>query len=101
MSPVNILVLPAPVREALEQLERELVEKLGDTLSSLIVYGSVASGAYRDGQSDVDLAIVLTKGSREKLVFMIEARPELADAPRLRSGQPLDVRLASNADTRR
>ncbi|VTP59919.1 Uncharacterised protein [Serratia rubidaea] len=33
---------------------------------------------------------------REKLVFMAEARPELAQAQRMKIGQPVQVRLVSD-----
>lgn len=67
MRPLDIPGLPAPRREALADLDRELSARLGDALSALLVYGSVATGAYRDDHSDVDLAIVLTKATRERL----------------------------------
>jgi HlyD family secretion protein len=56
-------------------------------------------------QAEYTPPVIYSQGSREKLVFMIEARPELADAPRLRPGQPVDVRLgsgtAAGTDTKR
>ena len=39
--------------------------------------------------------IIFSKENRAHLVFMIEARPALADARRLHPGQPLEVRLAA------
>ena len=39
--------------------------------------------------------VIYSNAQRAKLVFMVEARANAADAPRLRPGQPLDVRLAS------
>jgi HlyD family secretion protein len=39
--------------------------------------------------------VIYSNAQRAKLVFMVEARTNAADAPRLRPGQPLDVRLAS------
>jgi predicted nucleotidyltransferase len=59
--------LPAPVRARLAELQKSLADILGDDLVGLLVYGSAARGEYRDGQSDVDLAIVLKEASREKL----------------------------------
>ncbi len=37
--------------------------------------------------------VIYSNESRDKLVFMVEARPALADAPRLRPGQPVSVSL--------
>jgi len=39
--------------------------------------------------------VIYSNTQRTRLVFMIEARPSAADAPRLRPGQPLDVRPAA------
>lgn len=41
--------------------------------------------------------VIYSNAQRAKLVFMVEARANAADAPHLRPGQPLDVRPASNA----
>jgi len=38
--------------------------------------------------------VIYSNSQRSKLVFMVEAQPEPADAARLRPGQPLDVRPA-------
>jgi HlyD family secretion protein len=37
--------------------------------------------------------VIYSNESRAKLVFMVEARPQLADAPKLRPGQPVVVSL--------
>jgi HlyD family secretion protein len=39
--------------------------------------------------------VIYSRGSREKLVFMVEAWPAPADAAKLRPGLPVDVRLVS------
>jgi len=36
--------------------------------------------------------VIYANSSRSRLVFMVEARPSLSDAPRLQPGQPLQVR---------
>jgi predicted nucleotidyltransferase len=59
--------LGEPIRSALDDLVKELVSKLGDDLAALVVYGSVARGGYRHGESDVDVAIVMKRAPREKL----------------------------------
>jgi HlyD family secretion protein len=37
--------------------------------------------------------VIYSRESRAKLVFLVEARPSKADAPKLHPGQPVDVRL--------
>ena len=39
--------------------------------------------------------VIYSNEQRSRLVFMVEARPDLKDAPRLKPGQPLDVRRAA------
>jgi HlyD family secretion protein len=38
--------------------------------------------------------VIYSNAQRARLVFLVEARPEAKDAPRLRPGQPIDVRRA-------
>ncbi|KYF61769.1 nucleotidyltransferase domain-containing protein [Sorangium cellulosum] len=59
--------LPAPVQARLTELKESLERTLGDELACLLVYGSAARGGYREGQSDVDLMVVLNEASREGL----------------------------------
>lgn len=44
--------------------------------------------------------LIYSKENRATLVFMIEARPSLANARRLHPGQPLEIRLAAGAGTK-
>jgi len=44
-------------------------------------------------QAEFTPPVIYSRESRARLVFMIEARPDPADALRLRPGQPVDVRL--------
>ncbi len=39
--------------------------------------------------------VIYSNAQRSKLVFMVEAKPSAQDAPRLKPGQPLDVRMAT------
>lgn len=48
-------------------------------------------------EAEYTAPIIFSKENRARLVFMVEARPALADAPRLHPGQPLEVRLAAGA----
>ena len=44
-------------------------------------------------QAEFTPPVIYSKDSRAKLVFLVEARPEAADATKLHPGQPLDVVL--------
>lgn len=46
-------------------------------------------------QAEYTPPVIYSNAQRAKLVFLVEARANATDAPRLRPGQPLDVRLAS------
>lgn len=45
-------------------------------------------------QAEYTPPVIYSKGSREKLVFRVEAAPSIEDASRLRPGLPVDVTLA-------
>jgi HlyD family secretion protein len=45
-------------------------------------------------QAEYTPPIIYSREQRSRLVFMVEARPERADATRLKPGQPVDVTLA-------
>ena len=47
-------------------------------------------------QAEYTPPIIYSRGSREKLVFRVEAAPDPAQAATLRPGLPVDVRLAGN-----
>jgi len=89
---------PEVVRRALDDLIEEL-EPSAPELFALAVYGSLARGTFRDGESDVNLAVVLTNASPnvlaslrgpmrkawraarvEPLVFTRAELPRIADA---------------------
>jgi HlyD family secretion protein len=50
--------------------------------------------SYVSPQAEYTPPVIYSRESRAKLVFLVEARPAAADAPRLRPGQPVDVTLA-------
>jgi HlyD family secretion protein len=52
-----------------------------------------ATVSYVSPNSEFTPPILYSKDARAKLVFMVEAKPGLADAPRLKPGQPVDVML--------
>ena len=41
--------------------------------------------------------VIYSNAQRSKLVFMVEAKPSAQDAPRLKPGQPLDVRRSASS----
>jgi len=49
--------------------------------------------SYISRQAEFTPPVIYSREQRAKLVFLIEARPEPADALKLRPGQPLDVAL--------
>ena len=49
--------------------------------------------SYISPQAEYTPPVIYSKDSREKLVVMVEAVPEAADAMRLKVGQPVDVAL--------
>jgi predicted nucleotidyltransferase len=59
--------LPPQVRDRLEAFRHTLRDSLGDNLEALLIYGSVAFGAWHEGTSDVDVMIVLRDDRREVL----------------------------------
>jgi predicted nucleotidyltransferase len=63
----GIAALSATTRERLDELKSALSKTLGDDLVAMVVYGSAARGGYKEGQSDVDVAIVLKSATRAKL----------------------------------
>jgi HlyD family secretion protein len=53
----------------------------------------VAKITYISRQAEFTPPVLYSREQRAKLVFLIEARPALADAVKLKPGQPLDVSL--------
>ncbi|MEO8144798.1 MAG: HlyD family efflux transporter periplasmic adaptor subunit [Betaproteobacteria bacterium] len=49
--------------------------------------------SYISRQAEYTPPVIYSRDQRSKLVFLVEARPEPADAMRLKPGQPLDVLL--------
>lgn len=48
-------------------------------------------------QAEYTPPVIFSNAQRAKLVFMVEARPDVADGKRIKPGQPLDVRRAQAA----
>nr|WP_233839424.1 HlyD family efflux transporter periplasmic adaptor subunit [Paraburkholderia sp. ZP32-5] len=49
--------------------------------------------SFVSNQAEYTPPVIYSNESRSKLVFMIEAKPQVADAPKLRPGQPVTVTL--------
>ncbi|QCP55052.1 HlyD family efflux transporter periplasmic adaptor subunit [Trinickia violacea] len=52
-----------------------------------------ATITYVSSEAEYTPPVIYSNESRSKLVFMIEAHPAVADAPKLHPGQPVEVRL--------
>lgn len=52
-----------------------------------------ATITYVSSQSEYTPPVIYSNDTRGKLIYMIEAHPSPADAPKLHPGQPLEVRL--------
>jgi predicted nucleotidyltransferase len=63
----GVAELPAAVQKRLEELTASLEAVLGDDLQALLLHGSAARGGYREGESDLDLIVVLKDASRPRL----------------------------------
>ena len=61
-----------------------------DTLGNAPIRGIID---FIAAQAEYTPPIIYSKGSREKLVFRIEAAPDPQQAPTLNPGLPVDVRL--------
>ena len=71
---------------ALRELVNSLAKALGPRLISVLVYGSKASGEYREGYSNVNVFLILETASQETLELM--AAPVRAW---LKAGHPVPV----------
>ncbi|OLL30961.1 secretion protein HlyD [Burkholderia sp. SRS-W-2-2016] len=49
--------------------------------------------SFISNQAEYTPPVIFSNESRSKLVFMVEAKPQTADAPKLRPGQPVTVTL--------
>jgi hypothetical protein len=58
---------PAAVGAALERLKDELTAAAGGNLAGLVLYGGLARGRYRPGQSDINVVVLLHDASAAAL----------------------------------
>jgi predicted nucleotidyltransferase len=59
VDPLNQLSISESTRAHLDTFVRSLSGTLGENLVAVVVHGSAARGGWRDGESDVDVVIVL------------------------------------------
>ncbi len=76
---------------AIQELKNDLIETLGANLKSLVLFGSRVSGEYREGQSDVNLMVVVEDIHWENLRVMEKPLKKWT-----KQGHPLPVMLQSN-----
>jgi predicted nucleotidyltransferase len=65
--------LPQLVRRRIDELKKSLEATLGDELACLLIHGSAARGEYREGQSDIDLVVVLKRADHDRLAAIENA----------------------------
>ena len=96
--PVLALLPPANVKARFFVPETEIAALATGQAVTLSCDGCGAPIAARvsfiSTQAEYTPPVIYSNAQRAKLVFMVEARPAPADAPRLRPGQPLDVQRA-------
>jgi predicted nucleotidyltransferase len=62
--------LPRSIQGRLEELSSALEAAAGGLLRSVVVHGSAARGEWREGESDLDVIVVLERSSRDVLEKM-------------------------------
>jgi predicted nucleotidyltransferase len=82
----------------LRELESSLVKTMGDGLVSLLVYGSAARGGYREGQSDIDVLVVVREASRPMLLAIANALQTARYSARIETMILVEGEIASSAD---
>jgi hypothetical protein len=60
---LQALNLPGNISTALDRLCTELSRAAGNNLAGVVLYGGLARGRYRPGQSDVNVVVLLREAS--------------------------------------
>jgi len=98
-SPVVTLIEPSAVKLRFFVPEARLAQVTPGTRVQAACDGCPAPIAatvrYVAREAEFTPPVIYSRGSREKLVFLVEAWPSAADAARLRPGLPVDVTLAA------
>ncbi|MDB5799857.1 MAG: secretion protein HlyD family protein [Rhodocyclales bacterium] len=59
-----------------------------------------ATVSYAARQAEFTPPVIYSKENRQRLVFLVEARPAAQDVARLHAGQPVDVRLMARGESK-
>src|SRR5262245_33778429 len=86
--PDPLAAAPPAVTAALERLKEELARAAGANLSGLVLYGGLARGRFRAGQSDVNVVILLHDISA---VALAAVAPALRTARRAAAVEPMII----------
>src|SRR6516225_5632648 len=84
--PDPLSAAPPAIATALQQLKEELTRAAGANLAGLILYGGLARGRYRAGQSDVNVVVLLHDVSAPSLAAVA---PALQAARRAAAVEPM------------
>ena len=98
-SPVVTLIEPSAVKLRFFVPEARLAQVAPGTRVQAVCDGCPAPIAatvrYVAREAEFTPPVIYSRGTREKLVFLVEAWPSAADAARLRPGLPVDVTVAA------
>jgi len=84
--------LNAAVRSKVEDFTTQMVTAIGSDLAAVVVHGSSVRGGYREGQSDIDVVVVLERDSRATL----EAAGEVL--AKARSSYGIEAMIVTSAE---
>ncbi len=90
--------LPRSIQARMEELCADLRDAAGAELRSVIVHGSAARGDWREGESDVDVVVVLASSSRALLERMGEPLTIARAAARVEAMLLVESEIARAAD---
>jgi HlyD family secretion protein len=89
-----VILLPATGRKARFYVPEPQLAGIdpGDRVKLSFDGGALmATVSFISPQAEYTPPVIYSRDSRGKLVYLVEARPDPADAPRLKPGQPLEV----------
>jgi HlyD family secretion protein len=95
-TPVVTLLPPANVKIRFYVPEAQLARLSKGASVAVHMDGAApvqATVSFISSQAEYTPPVIYSRETREKLVFLCEARPQAADAPKLHPGQPVEVHL--------
>lgn len=90
--------LPKHLQGRLKKLQEELPKLLGENLASLLIYGSVARGEFRQESSDIDLIVVLKRATTIALESIANPLKLARDADRIEAMILVEEEIPRAAD---